>query len=176
MVEELDAEILIGIAPSELEKFLEWRDRVSTSNISAKTLLATDYLNHFNEIVMLIEMVPDMTDMIEDCRIWEPLTYCQHFERSGFSDKALAIAAYEYVPSKFRKPFEDTVTQIGMVVGYTIQRMVADTETGNEDQLRIDCQTAAEMIHRLIQVANGIIHGTTHVMEQEEIDRYLSVS
>lgn len=174
MIEELDAEILVGILPGELEQFLEWRDRVSSSNISGKTLLATDYLNHFNEIVMLIEMVPDMPDMIEDCKMWEPLTYCQHFERSGFSDKALAIAAYDHVPGKFRKPFEETVTQIGMVVGYTIQRMIAGTIAGDMDMLRIDCQSATEMIHRLIQVANGIIHGTTRVMEQEEIDRYLS--
>ena len=48
--------------------FTEWQQKVEGTNISSTTLLATDYLNHFNEIVMLLEMVPDMPDMIEDCK------------------------------------------------------------------------------------------------------------
>ena len=70
------------------------------ANISEKTLLSTDYLNHFNEIVMLIEMVPDMPDMIEDCRLWHPKSYQQHFRDSGFSEKELAIEAYDHVPEQ----------------------------------------------------------------------------
>ncbi len=49
-----DVRILAGIPPGELEVFLQWRDKVRGTNISEKTLLATDYLNHFNEIVMFI--------------------------------------------------------------------------------------------------------------------------
>ncbi|MDP3655070.1 MAG: hypothetical protein Q8R67_25705, partial [Rhodoferax sp.] len=30
------------------------------ANINPRTGLATDYLNHFNEAIMLLEMVPDM--------------------------------------------------------------------------------------------------------------------
>jgi len=36
--------------------------RVAGKNINEKTLLATDYLNHFNEIIMLIELVPDLVE------------------------------------------------------------------------------------------------------------------
>jgi hypothetical protein len=31
------------------------------------------------------------------------------------------------------------------------------------------------MLHKIMQVANGIIHGTTHVMQQGEIDDYMGV-
>ena len=105
-----DDEILQGIPEGELEDFLAWRGRVRGANISEKTLLATDYLNHFNEIVMLIEMVPDMPDMIEDCRLWHPKSYQKHFQDSGFSEKELAIEAYDHVPNKFRTPFEATMS------------------------------------------------------------------
>ena len=173
MDQDLDALIFDGIPPEELQVFLAWRERVRGTNISEKTLLATDYLNHFNEIVMLIEMVPDMTMMLEECYLWEPKSYPEHFQQSGFSDKALAIAAYDHVPSKFRRPFEDTILQMQMVVGATIQRMAAAISAGNMDQLRQDCQVSVAMIHKIIQVANGIIHGSAGVMDQEEIDLYL---
>ncbi|MBP2298872.1 hypothetical protein [Azospirillum picis] len=162
-----------GIPPDELADYSRWRERVQGTNISEKTLLATDYLNHFNEIVMLIEMIPDMPDMFEECLIWQPKTYSEHFHDSGFSDRKLAIEAYEHVPSKFRRPFEDTIAQAHQVIGRTLERMRTDIDGGDPEKLRLDCQSSAAMIHRIIQVANGIIHGTAHVMEQDEIDQYL---
>lgn len=173
MDEQEYASLTDGIPPEELADFLVWRERVKGTNISEKTLLATDYLNHFNEIVMLIEMIPDMPDMLEECYAWQPKSYQEHFRDSGFSDKALAIEAYEHVPSKFRKPFEDTIAQMTQVVDRTLARMSADVHGGDPDRLREDCRQSVEMIHRIIQVANGIIHGAAHVMEQDEIDLYL---
>ena len=35
-----------------------WHDRLEGTNINQSKLLATDYLNHFNEVVLLIEMLP----------------------------------------------------------------------------------------------------------------------
>ncbi|AWK85475.1 hypothetical protein [Azospirillum thermophilum] len=172
--QDIDLSVTDGIPPEELADFEEWRARVRGTNISDKTLLATDYLNHFNEIVMLIEMIPDMPDMLEECRIWQPKSYAEHFRDSGFSDKDLAIEAYEHVPAKFRRPFEDTIVQAHQVIARTLDRIGADIDGGDPDKLRLDCQSSVAMIHRIIQVANGIIHGTAHVMEQGEIDLYLS--
>jgi hypothetical protein len=174
--QKLDAFILDGIPADELADFMEWRGRVSGANISDKSLLATDYLNHFNEIVMLIEMIPDMPDMLEECLIWQPKSYQEHFRDSGFSDKELAISAYEHVPGKFRRPFEDTIVLTHQVVAYTLARVAALLDENDIDKLRVDCQTAVVKIQRLIQIANGIIHGTAHVMEQDEIDHYLSAA
>ncbi|CAK0763718.1 conserved hypothetical protein [uncultured Gammaproteobacteria bacterium] len=176
MTDGLDPALLEGIPEGELSDFLGWRKRVHGTNISEKTLLATDYLNHFNEIVMLIEMIPDMPDMLEECRLWEPKSYQQHFQDSGFSDKELAIAAYEHVPSKFRQPLEDTIGQMTQVVCHTLLKLTARLETGDTEMVRFDCQTSVEMIHRIIQIINGIIHGTTHIMDQVEIDAYLEGS
>ncbi|MGQ9366041.1 hypothetical protein [Azospirillum sp. A39] len=170
---EQESQLIAGIPPDELADFQEWRRRVQGTNISDRTLLATDYLNHFNEIVMLIEMIPDMPEMLEDCYAWEPKSYQEHFRGSGFSDRALAVEAYEHVPSKFRRPFEDTIQQMNQVVRHTLERMSGDLENADPDRLRADCRQSVEMIHRIIQVANGIIHGTAHVMEQDEIDLYL---
>ena len=79
-----------------------WADRLQGININPVTLLATDYLNHFNEVIMLIEMVADMPDMIEDVLAWEPKSYSQHFADSGFKDKNLAIEAYGAAPEDLK--------------------------------------------------------------------------
>ena len=44
----------------------DWRQRVKGTNICDASLLATDYLNHFNEVVMLIGMIPDMPECLDD--------------------------------------------------------------------------------------------------------------
>src|SRR5262249_53928612 len=54
------------------------------ANINPVSLLATDYLNHFNEAVMLLELIPDMPDMLTDAKRWAPKPYKQHFRDSGF--------------------------------------------------------------------------------------------
>lgn len=171
-----DVAVTEGIPPGELADFLDWRQRVKGTNISEKTLLATDYLNHFNEIVMLLEMVPDMPDMLEECHVWTPKSYQEHFRDSGFSDKELAIEAYEHVPSKFRTPFEETISLMNQVVHTTIERIEGDLGEGDAEKLRVNCAASVAMIHRIIQIANGIIHGTAHVMEQREIDLYLGAA
>jgi hypothetical protein len=173
--QDSELDILQGIPEGELDDFLDWRGRVRGANISEKTLLATDYLNHFNEIVMLIEMLPDMPDMIEDCRLWHPKSYQQHFRDSGFSEKELAIQAYDHVPNKFRTPFEATIAQMDAVILFTLDRMEAASATGDDQRLRFDCETSVQMLHKIMQVANGVIHGTTHVMQQGEIDNYMGM-
>src|SRR5438067_10819576 len=70
-------------------------EQLRAANINPRTGLATDYLNHFNEAVMLLEMVPDMPECAEDFLTWTPLSYAEHFWASNFKARDLAIEAYE---------------------------------------------------------------------------------
>ncbi|MGH6975854.1 MAG: hypothetical protein ACREED_02395, partial [Stellaceae bacterium] len=45
------------------------------ANINPVTGLATDYLNHFNEAIMLLEMLSSFPDCIDDFLGWQPLSY-----------------------------------------------------------------------------------------------------
>src|SRR3979409_2759970 len=65
------------------------------ANINPRTGLATDYLNHFNEAIMLLEMIPDIPECAEDFLAWHPLSYAEHFTASNFAARDLAIEAYE---------------------------------------------------------------------------------
>jgi hypothetical protein len=169
----LNSQISAAIV-QEQETFMLWQQKVAGKNISSKTLLATDYLNHFNEIVMLMEMVPDMPEMLSECLGWAPKDYQQHFADSGFSEKDLAIAAYDVVPVKFKKPFEETIQQINHTVLRALALMCEAQEKEDHERLRQRTMTAVRLIQELIATANGIIHGAEHAMDQQEIDTLLA--
>jgi len=162
------------IPPEEQSGYEEYRAKVEGTNISSQTLLATDYLNHFNEIVMLLDMLPDMPDMIEECKAWAPKDYKSHFADSTFSDKQLAIEAYDRVPSKYRVPFEETIGQINSVLLDGMDRLDHLIVDGAEtEQLQESCRGISRAAQLLMDCASGIIHGGNRAMVQAEIDGLL---
>jgi len=171
----MGAETVEGeIPPDELAAFEAYRERVKGTNISGSTLLATDYLNHFNEIVMLLDMIPDMPDMIEECKLWQPKSYKDHFADSTFSDKDLAIEAYDRVPSKFRVPFEETLRQINELLTGGINRLDEQIAGGMEGEaLQDTCKALSRAAQALMDCASSIIHGSDRAMAQAEIDGLL---
>lgn len=88
----------------------------AVAHINPVTGLATDYLNHFNEAIMLLEMLPACPDCRDDLRAWTPMTYCEHFRQSGFAGRNRAIAAYENADPATRDMLEVlTETMITLV-------------------------------------------------------------
>ena len=154
-------------------EFLAMQQRVKGSNIDETTLLATDYLNHFNEIVMLLEMVPDMPDMLEEVKAWQPKSYTDHFKDSTIADKDLAIEAYDHVPGIYREPFEQTIEQINLMIASTVERLETNIRDGQDDVLRANVQTLSGILQRLMDIASAIIHGSAKTMDQSEIDQLL---
>jgi hypothetical protein len=77
------------------------------ANINPRTGLATDYLNHFNEAIMLLEMIPDMPECAEEFLEWQPRSYREHFAASNFRARELAIAAYDSANPQIRTEFDN---------------------------------------------------------------------
>lgn len=94
----------------------QYQELVIGTNISEVTLLATDYLNHFNEIVMLLDMVPDMAECLEDAKDWKPKSYQDHFRDSFVADKELAVEVYDFAPVRYKAPFDRTTEEINQMV------------------------------------------------------------
>lgn len=153
--------------------FADWQRKVQGSNISAASLLATDYLNHFNEIIMLLGMVPDMPEIIEECTAWQPKGYTDHFADSGFRDKELAIAAYEHVPRRFKVPFEETIEQMNRVVESAVGKVMAANTEGDPEAAAFKAQTASRLLQHLLDCASAIIHGSDVTMSQADIDDFM---
>ena len=53
--------------------------RLDGTNINPVTGLATDFLNHFNEAIMLLEVLPMAPECKADILAWRPMSYREHF-------------------------------------------------------------------------------------------------
>jgi hypothetical protein len=126
------------------------------ANINPRTGLATDYLNHFNEAIMLLEMVPDMPECAEDFLTWSPLSYAEHFWASNFKARDLAIEAYELSDAKVE--FDNitaSMTSILTAVGTAMREATQDkTRATLADQ-------ATNWVKPLVALAGGIINGAS---------------
>jgi len=126
------------------------------ANINPRTGLATDYLNHFNEAIMLLEMIPDMPECAEDFLTWSPLSYCEHFMASNFRARDLAIEAYDTADATIRAEFDNitsTMTSILTAVGSAMREV-------HQDKTRATlAQQATGWVKPLVALAGGIING-----------------
>ncbi|HVO03138.1 MAG TPA: hypothetical protein VMT54_13115 [Candidatus Cybelea sp.] len=157
----------------ETEREAKTRDlqqRAQGSNVNEKTLLATDYLNHINEIVMLFDLVPDAPECLEDCKTWQPLTYQDHFRASHIADRDLAIEAYDYAPPAYKQPFDQLVSEMNRLVAISIERLDTAIAEGEEEITRMIAERASRNLQDLIGQASAVIHGSDHVVDQAQID------
>jgi hypothetical protein len=129
---------------------------LEAANINPRSGLATDYLNHFNEPVMLLEMIAAMPDEAEDFLAWKPLSYQDHFKASGFKARELAIEAYEAAPLEFREPFDETVASM-MTILVALQEGLQSV-TREESRIHLATQ-GTEWLKPLIAHAGFLIQG-----------------
>jgi hypothetical protein len=135
-----------------------FRSHIPGTNINESTLLASDYLNHFHELVMLFEAISSQPeDFADDLLSWRPLTYEEHFAESGFRDKNLAIAAYRRAPPKIRARFDEAVARLHGEAVTLVAEMAADLNGSNG--LSKTCERSAQRLRVLIDEANAIANG-----------------
>ena len=139
--------------------YADFQKLAGEANLDDKTLLATDYLNHFNEVVMLLQMVPDKPEIMVEAKAWRLLSYTKHFAHSSFSAREIAIAAYDHVLGRYKTPFEQTVGQLGSLIAYAIEKLDGAIAAREPQRLRILAAESAQNIQRLMDVASGIIDG-----------------
>jgi hypothetical protein len=130
--------------------------QLRAANINPRTGLATDYLNHFNEAIMLLEMVPDMPECASDFLEWRPLTYAEHFIASNFRARDLAIEAYQTADSSIRAEFDqltDSMTRILTEVGSAMRQV-------QQDRSRVAlAEQAIVWVKPLVMQTAGVING-----------------
>jgi hypothetical protein len=151
-----------------------YRLLVKGKNINENTLLATDYLNHFNEIIMLLEMVPSMPECYDDAAEWQPKSYADHFRDSCFSDAELAILAYENAPQNYRQAFDTTVEQMDRLVLEAMPRIRGLIEAGAEGPLQLGVDSVTRKLQSFVDVASSIINGNMDTLDQSQIDQVMN--
>lgn len=126
------------------------------ANINPRTGLATDYLNHFNEAVMLLEMIPDMPECAEDFLEWHPLSYAEHFTASNFKARDLAISSYNSADPVIRAEFDSLTSAMTSI----LTAVSAAMREVKQDKTRATlAKQATGWVKPLVMLAGGIING-----------------
>jgi hypothetical protein len=130
--------------------------RPTVAQINPVTGLATDYLNHFNEAIMLLEMIRACPDCRDDLRVWTPMSYCEHFRQSRFAERERAIAAYEAADPATRDMLDAVTGTMTTLVQQA--RKAIDAEPNARVSADI-AERAAAWLKLLATQAGAVING-----------------
>lgn len=141
--------------------------RLAAANINPRTGLASDYLNHFNEAIMLLEMIRDIPECLDEFLQWRPVSYREHFQASRLSAREMAIMAYDNADPAIRSEFDD-ITAAMTAILTTVATTLRASEHSH-DHVRLATQTIG-WLKPLVTLAGGVINGG----EAADIDALLS--
>ena len=130
--------------------------RLADANINPATRLASDYLNHFNEAIMLLEMLSSCPDCREDFLGWRPMSYREHFGASRLKARDLAIAAYDTADPDVRDRLDMLAGTMTAVLEATRAAMSADMPMDSVGDL---ADRAAARLKPLVARAGAVING-----------------
>jgi hypothetical protein len=130
---------------------------LAEAHINPLTRLATDYLNHFNEAIMLLELLSADPGCLEDFLAWQPMSYTQHFAASKFKHHDIAIAAYEAADPAAKESLTGLADTMTKVLLQTRESFKTDPPPPSLGELATE--TAARL-KPLVARAGGIINGT----------------
>ncbi len=147
-------------------------DVLVEANINPKTGLSTDYLNHFNEMVMMIELYPTSPDVREEILGWETLKYRAHFETSGFRAKSLALIGYELAMDSLKRQLDVIVAEIDTVLLEAQNAVASEAKHGDAKRA---LEEAAEVVEMLIARASALINGMAAVDDASADDAQAAV-
>jgi hypothetical protein len=139
-------------------------ETLARANINPVTGLATDYLNHFNEAIMLLEMLSSMPDCAEDFIAWRPMSYHEHFAASRFKDRELAIAAYDIANHAARQRLDELADAMNAILQATREAVMFSPQAAGALAMQ-----AAGSLKPLVARAGAVINGH-HICPVEETD------
>ncbi len=125
--------------------------------INPSTGLASDYLNHFYEPLLLLEHVGDDPDLLDDLAAWSPNSYTGHFGRSGRPDRLTVLTAYMETQPLVRRRLDHVAEEAGQTVAKALQGLLHMARHG--DNISQLASSLAETLRRYIRTLDSIIHG-----------------
>jgi hypothetical protein len=130
--------------------------RLTDAHIDPATGLATDYLNRFNEAVMLLDMLSSSPEFRPDFLAWEPMSYREHFRTSHFKTREVAMEAYDNADPNVRDTLDTLAVTMTIVLEAT--RAAMDTDRRPEMVAAL-AGNAIGWLKPLIARAGAIING-----------------
>jgi hypothetical protein len=124
--------------------------------------IANDYLNHFNEVLLLIENLPTLLpEMLDELLEWRPVTYREYFAKSQLPGSARALQIYDGLDETFRRDFESIIDGINAMALASIEVIRAHrSQTGDLDPSKVSefCENASSAIRSALNRAADLVN------------------
>ena len=130
--------------------------RLAHVNINPTTGLASDYLNHFHEAIMLLELVAGSPEYTEEFLSWQPKSYREHFTHSSLKHRQLALEAYDEADPEARARL-DQLTD-AMTAALRATRSILGTQLSG-DAVASLANWSAGWLRPLVAEAGSVING-----------------
>lgn len=130
---------------------------VALPGVNPGTGLASDYLNHLYEPLLILEHLEHDPDLLDDLADWQPRTYLRHFDNSGRADRDMVVDAYHSAHSGLRTQFDMLAMEAGEALSTALPALLNKARDG--DDVTQTATVLAHMLRRYIQALDSIIHG-----------------
>lgn len=122
--------------------------------------LTSAYLNQFNEVVKLIEQLPETPELIDDLLNWHPTTYQDFFSASAMPGRVTAADVYASLNRCVRQNFEGVVDDLdrkalGAVA--VIRRHYKTHGKARPDIMMDICARAGTHLREVLGKANDLV-------------------
>jgi hypothetical protein len=167
---------LFACSMSEIEGPL----REASNLVNPASGIANDYLNQYNEILLLVENLPVLLpEMVDELLAWKPKSYREYFETSPLPRGDIAIKIYQSLNPNFRQLFEAHVQSINAFANTAIT-VLGDQTHGHGDlsqeYIEAFCAEISKILRAEIEKANDFVnHGLNIAREtpQQMADRIM---
>jgi hypothetical protein len=129
------------------------------SLVNPATGLANDYLNIFNEILLVLEFLPSMPEMTDEALAWQPRSYCEYYEESSLPGARQALQAYDRVDPVTRSKFEAILARLIEIVVQAQQRLAVESGRPEyPDSIAKSCEQTAEAMRVGLSYVSRLIN------------------
>lgn len=139
------------------------------TNVNRETLLTTDYLNHYNEVIMMLELMPTAPEeFLIYLMAWQPKSYEEHFAGTGFPEKDLAISAYRHAPEDIREAFDAVIGELQNEAVGALTQIHCLAEEGRVNAVSKMCNDVVPRMRTLVDNAAAIVNGGNETGKGED--------
>ncbi len=133
------------------------RKTLADANVNESTGLATDYLNVFNEPLLMIGLAGSNPDMLEELETWSAPDYEAHFEGSGLDAREVILAAYRATDAQARADFQDVCSALEKAIHVGVSQLQGAASAGGD--VAALAAVVSERLQGYVAKLDAMIHG-----------------
>lgn len=127
------------------------------SNVNPNSGFVTNYLNHYVELFLLFDMLPQFPEFADEIKTWKPMAYVDHVRQSGLKDVDIILEFYEKSDPARKAELNQAIAEADAKVASLVERMCAQLDHDRGIGLVDFCTEAKETGEHLVSRINCVI-------------------